>query len=90
MTPEQRSMRARLAAHVRWGNTPDRTGAEERNRKAIADRFYNQTHPALPHEQRLIAAQSLLQAHMLRMALKSSMARSRRRKSASTAKDEAR
>lgn len=84
MTPEQRSLKARMAANTRWGKETDRIKATEPGRKAAKDRFYNQTDPSKSHEDRLVDAQSLELAPMQRMWFKRSMAASRR-KSASTA-----
>jgi hypothetical protein len=42
LTPEQRRLRARLAAHESWANTEDRSARTEAARKAFNDRFPNE------------------------------------------------
>jgi hypothetical protein len=79
LTPEQRSMRARIAAHERWANTPDRTAATSPARAAAASRWEQQVDPeqALAPEVRAKLADSAKRAHFSRMALASSRARAR-------------
>lgn len=81
MTPEQRSMSARIANYTRWANTDDKTAATAPARKAFEDRFLREADPdgVLPHEERLAKAALLRKAHFTRMALKSSQARARKR-----------
>lgn len=80
LTPEQRSMRARLAAHTRWGRTPtdDRRRVSEPGRKAFIDRFLGEVdreNPGLPEAERQKLADAKLSAYMTSLALKSSRAR---------------
>lgn len=81
MTPEQRSMRARLGAHTKWANTTDRTAAMAPARKAWKDRWLRLANPdgTLSPERTQAKAEQLEKAHYQRMALKSSLARARRR-----------
>lgn len=83
MTPEQRRMRASIAAHTRWANTADRAGAMEPARRGLADKFEHEADPdgVLPAEERAVRAESLRKAFYARMSLKSSQARARRRAS---------
>lgn len=66
LTPEQRSMQARLAAQTRWANaTPtERTAATRPAREALAAKWDEAPDPA-----------SARRAHMTRLALASSRAR---------------
>jgi hypothetical protein len=79
LTPEQRIMRARIAAHSRWARERDRHAATEPARRAALSRFEREVDPngELPPEQRRKLAQSAQQAHMTRLALASSKARGR-------------
>ncbi len=64
MTPEQRVLRARIAAHVQWAVTEDRTARSAPGRNAFLARR---------------AAEHLRKAHMARLALASSKARAARK-----------
>lgn len=64
LTPEQRSMQARLAAQVRWSQVTDRTAATRAAREALAAKFEDAPDPE--------AARA---AHFTRMSLASSRAR---------------
>ena len=81
LTPAQRSLRARLAAHVSWANTADRAARTAAARKAALDRFERQVDPdgVLPAEERIRRAAHARQAHFIRMALRSAQARRARR-----------
>ena len=83
LTPEQRSMRARLAAHRRWANTPDRTAATKAARDALMDRFEREVDPdgVLAPEVRMKLAANARSAYYTELALKSSRARKRRKSS---------
>lgn len=54
MSPAQRALRARIAAHVSWANTTDRRARTAAARKAAWDRFERQVDPTgeLPPEER--------------------------------------
>ncbi len=64
MTPEQRSMRARLAAQARWAREPDRSAATRAARDGLAAKWEAAPNP--------VAAKA---EHFTRMALRSSQSR---------------
>jgi hypothetical protein len=66
LTPEQRSTQARLAALSRWANTTDRTAATQAARDGLAAKWETAADP-----------EAAKRAHMTRLALASSRARSR-------------
>ncbi len=83
MTPAERSLRARIAAHTSWANTVDPAARTAPARQAALDRFEKQVDPdgtMAPHE-RARRAESARKAHFLKMALKSHEARRRNRSS---------
>jgi hypothetical protein len=77
LTPEQRSLRARLASHVSWANTVDRAARTAAARQAAHDRFERLVDPegVLPPEERARRAAHARQAHFIRMAMRSAQAR---------------
>ncbi|MEU4675750.1 hypothetical protein [Micromonospora sp. NPDC023737] len=79
--PTERALLARVAAHTRWAQTPDRTAATAGARKAFRDRFEREVDPdgTLPEAERLRRAESARSAHYTRLALKSARARRLRR-----------
>lgn len=79
LSPEQRTMRARIAAHVRWAGEDPRPGAE-RGQAGLLARFEREVDPnnELPPQERQRRAESLRRAHMQRLALASSKARAAR------------
>lgn len=81
MTPAQRHLRAKLAAHESWARTENRSARTEAARTAASLRFENQVDPEgklLPAE-RATRAEHARQAHIMRMALASAKARAARR-----------
>lgn len=74
MTPAERSLRARIAAHHLHAQGKTNTVAA---RKAALDRFEKQVDPEglLPEEERQRRAQHALRAHMQSLALRSARAR---------------
>jgi hypothetical protein len=79
LTPEQRTLRARLAAHARWSREDPTTNALRGQRGLIA-RFEREVDPdgtLLPVE-RARRAESARKAHFTRLQLASSRARSRK------------
>jgi hypothetical protein len=64
LTPEQRSMSARLAALTRWANTTDRTAATQAARDALAAKWAASPDP-----------DAARRAHMERMTFAASKAR---------------
>ena len=79
MTPEQRQLRARMAAHVLHSRI-DSTAHTQPARRAFLARFEDQVDPerALPAEERSRRAEHAKRAHMQALAMKSAKARSRR------------
>lgn len=77
LTPEQRSLRAKIAAHTSWANTADRGAKGRASAEARLRRFEDQIDPehALPAEERRRRAESAMRAHMLALAAKSAKAR---------------
>jgi hypothetical protein len=82
LTPEERQLRASLAAHEQWAREPDRTARTAKARRAFLAKLEAEVDPAgaLPAAERARRAEHLRQAHMARMALAASRARSRRKK----------
>lgn len=76
LTPEQRSHRARIAAHTLHG-THDPVKLTEPARRAFLERFEREADPEgiLPEAERKRRATHLMKAHMGRLALASSKAR---------------
>lgn len=78
LSPEQRTLRARIAAHTRWANE-DPVAATERARAngPGSDDYWLAQQPAdLPEAERIRRAKSAKSAHFARLALASSKARS--------------
>lgn len=77
MTPAQRSLRSRIAAHTSWAKTEDRSARTARARQASAGRFEKIVDPdgVLPIEERQQRAASAKAAHYLKMAAASAAAR---------------
>ena len=72
LSPELRTLRAKIAAHESWGRTPDRTARTANARKKFEDKFLAEA-DGDPKR-----AQSLRRAYYARLALKSAQARRRR------------
>jgi hypothetical protein len=83
MTPAQRSLRAKIAAHASWANTANRSARTAAARKALHDRFEHQVDPdgVLPPAERAQRAASARSAHFAALALMSSRKRKRKRRS---------
>ncbi len=81
MTPAERTLRAKIAAHKSWAATPNRAARTEAARKASYDRFEKIVDPegVLPPHVRRQLADSERRAHFVKMALRS--AQSKRAKS---------
>jgi hypothetical protein len=81
LTPEQRVMRSRLAAHRSWANTSDPAARTAPARKAALDRFERQVDPdgVLPEAERARRAEYARKAYFTELAFKSSRARQRRK-----------
>lgn len=81
MTPKERKLRARLAAHTSWANTGDRAARTAPARQAAMNRFERQVDPdgtmdPAERTQRATAARS---AHFAAMAYKAARSRSANR-----------
>lgn len=79
MTPEQRALRARLAAHSRWSQQ-DRVVGTAAARRAFNERFERLVDPnrELTDRERWCRADSARKAYFDRLALASSRARQHR------------
>jgi hypothetical protein len=77
LTPSERAMRARLAAHERWARTPDRAAATATARQAFLDRFDREVDPdgSMDPALRAKLADNARKAHFTRMALRSAQSR---------------
>jgi hypothetical protein len=77
MTPEQRRIRAQIAAHAQWANCDDPASHTAPARKAFLDKFEEQVDPGgtLAPEERARRAEHARKAHFKRLALASSKAR---------------
>jgi hypothetical protein len=77
LTPEQRRLRAQVAAHALWGRTTDPAAHTAPGRAAFLDRFEKQADPdgTLAPEVRARLATHLRKQHFKTLALKSSRAR---------------
>jgi hypothetical protein len=80
LSPEQRSLRASIAAHAMHGQNDsyETTAAARAGFLSKFLREVDEATPGLPDAERLRRAEHLLRAHMKRLALASSRARSRR------------
>jgi hypothetical protein len=81
LTPSERSLRARMAAHASWAQTDDRSARTAPARRAALARFEREVDPdgGLSPTERARRAESAMRAHMSRLALRSAQARRRRR-----------
>lgn len=80
LTPEQLSLRARLAALTRW-STEDPRPTAERAQRGLRARFERETRerfPNLPGDELARRAEAAFKAHMARLAFASSKARAAR------------
>lgn len=78
LTPAERTMRAKLAAHARWAKADDRKAGTAAARAALRLRFEREVDPdgVLDPAERAKRAKNAHEAHMLRMRL----AKARRRR----------
>jgi hypothetical protein len=87
LTPEQRTLRARIAAHTRWSREDPSVNAA-RGQAGLRARFgreVREAEPGLADAEYARRAESAYQAHMAALALASSKARSGRQAGASDA-----
>jgi hypothetical protein len=77
LTPAERTLRSRVAAHKSWENTANPTARTAPGRAAFLDRFERQVDPdgTLPPAIRAKRAEHARKAYFLALALKSSQAR---------------
>lgn len=76
LTPEQRKLRARMAAHSRWAHNDPVSGTAKARAK-FNKRFLDEVDPdrLLPEDERLRRAEHAKSAYFTGLALKSSVAR---------------
>jgi hypothetical protein len=76
LTPEQRSLRAQIAANARWSRE-DGTHQGEILRRGFLKKFIDEVDPdrSLPENERIRRAENALKAHMLRLSLAASKKR---------------
>jgi hypothetical protein len=81
LTPEQRSLRARLASHASWARTADPSARTAPARDAFLRRFEQQVDPGgtMDPAERIRRAEHARKAHMQALALKSARTRRARR-----------
>lgn len=81
MTPEERTLRARIAAHEHWAKTTDRTARTAPGRAALLQRFEDEVDPdrTLEPVERARRAENARKAFYARLALKSAQARRKQR-----------
>jgi hypothetical protein len=80
-SPEERALRASIAAHAMWANTTDYSARTAKARQAALDRFERLADPegAMDPTARARKAEHLRQAHYKRMTLASLKARRARK-----------
>jgi hypothetical protein len=81
LTPEQRSQRARIAAHARWAKECDRVQHGRRAQAGLMRKFLLEVDPKLelPEDERWRRAESLRKSHMARLSFMASKARAARK-----------
>lgn len=81
LTPEQRRLRASIAAHMKWASTSSRKAATAKARQAFADSFEHQVDPdrKLTPEERARRANNARSAFYKQMAYRSAQAKQERR-----------
>ena len=79
-TPQERTLRAQLAAHQSWANTPDPSARTRPARNAFDARFDREVDPdgLLDPAERSRRADHARRAYFTRLALKSAQARRQR------------
>ena len=77
LSPEQRSLRSRMAAHTSWARTADPTERTRPAREAFMRRFEDQVDPErkLSQAERRRRAEQARKAHFIELALRSSRVR---------------
>jgi hypothetical protein len=77
LSPDERSLRSRLAAHSSWAQCADRSGRTAPARRALQARFEHDVDPnnELPLFERARRAEHLRKAYYAKLALKSAAVR---------------
>lgn len=80
LTPQERTLRAKMAAHSRWAKVEDRGEETAAGRAAFELRFLREVDPEnrLDPAERLKRAENLRKAYFAKLALKSAVARRKR------------
>lgn len=73
--PRERHLIARSAAFKRWANDPDPTGSGVRGQNGLLQKFYNETDPTLPEDERWRRAERLRRAHMSELSRRAAKSR---------------
>ena len=83
LTPTERTLRSRLAAHQSWAMTPDVSARTAPGRAAFLARFDDEVDPdrSLPEVERQRRAEHARRAYFARLAFAAAMARRQRRAS---------
>jgi hypothetical protein len=78
VSPERRSLNARIAANTRWSRE-DPVAGTAKARRAFLERFIDEVDPErlLADDERYRRAQAAMRAHMLQLSLRSAKARSK-------------
>jgi hypothetical protein len=79
LTPSERTLRARMAAHLSWAATSDSAARTAPARKGFLARFEREVDPEgkLPEEERRRRAEHAKRAYFLGLAARSAKARKR-------------
>lgn len=77
LSPSERALRARTAAHTSWANTRDRAARTAPGTKALLDKFEREIDPdgTMDPAERALRAESARKAHFARLAFLSAQAR---------------
>ncbi len=80
LTPSERSLRARMAAHHSWAATSDPSARTAPARQAFRDRFEREVDPdgSLPAPERTRRAESARRAYFADLSFRSARARAKR------------
>lgn len=80
MTPEQRALRARLASHTGWANTPNRRARTKPGSDALMAKIAAEVDPEgrMSPADREKAIKNAVSAHFSRLAMQAAAARKRK------------
>jgi hypothetical protein len=90
LSPEQRSLRASIAAHTAWAGDRDRKATGRIANAGLRAKFEREVRakwPDLPEEEILRRADHAFKAHMLQLSFKASKARTARKAAKSSGGD---